>query len=123
MSLVAPALTGAIAADLSADRNRTAKIFTLLDEDGDARISMAEFKNNQMLVFYVLDRNKDLALTRNETALSAEAFARLAGPDGRISTLEFLNVVDHAFNTADTNHDGTLDQQEFFALVQRVREE
>ncbi|MBP2311297.1 EF-hand domain-containing protein [Azospirillum soli] len=123
LSLVAPALTGALAADLSAERNRTAKIFELLDEDGNGRISMTEFKNNQMLVFYVLDRNKDLALTRNETALSAEVFARVAGPDGKISTFEFLNAVDSAFNAADTNHDEALDQQEFFALVQHVREE
>lgn len=119
----APVLTGAIAADMSAERNRAAKIFELLDENGDGRISMTEFKNNQMLVFYLLDRNKDLALTRDETTLSAEAFARVAGADGKISTLEFLNAVDSAFDAADTDHNGSLDREEFFALVRRVRQE
>lgn len=122
MALVVPTYTG-MAADLSAERNRTAKIFDLLDENGDGRISMAEFKNNQMLVFYVLDRNKDLALTRNETSLSADVFARVAGPGGKISTLEFLDAVDSAFGAADADHNGALDQQEFFTLVQHVREE
>jgi len=122
VALAAPIYAGK-AADLSSQRNRTAKIFDLLDEDSNGRISKAEFKNNQMLVFYVLDRNKDVALTRNETSLSADVFARVAGADGKISTLEFLNAVDNAFSTADADHNESLAQQEFFALVQNVRDE
>ncbi|OYD84530.1 EF-hand domain-containing protein, partial [Azospirillum brasilense] len=71
--------------------------------------------------FYILDRNKDLALTAGETHLPADAFASIAGNDGKIDTLEFLDVVDSAFKQADTNQDGLLDRQEFVALLTRIR--
>ena len=85
------------AAAASAENARDARIFELLDDNQDGSVSMTEFKNNQMLVFYILDRNKDLALTAGETHLPADAFASIAGNDGKIDTLEFLDVVDSAF--------------------------
>ncbi len=115
--------TKATAADLPANSGRDEKIFALLDDNNDGRISREEFKNNQMLVFYVMDRNKDLALTRAETTLPADSFARLAGADGKIGPLEFLAVADAAFTQADADHDGALDRQEFTILLQRVRNE
>ncbi|WP_155903470.1 hypothetical protein [Azospirillum brasilense] len=54
-----------------------------LDDNQDGSVSMTEFKNNQMLVFYILDRNKDLALTVGETHLPADVFASIAGNDGK----------------------------------------
>lgn len=97
-------------------------IFDLLDENHDGVISMPEFKNNQMLIFYLLDRNKDLVLTREETVLPADVFDTIAGSGGKITTIEFLNVVDQAFKNADTNHDSAIDRKEFNALMRRVRQ-
>jgi len=111
----------ATAAAASVETARDARIFELLDDDHDGRVSVMEFKNNQMLVFYILDRNKDLALTADETFLPADVFAGVAGSDGKIDTLEFLDIVDSAFKQADTNHDGLLDRQEFTVLLERVR--
>ncbi|QCN94445.1 hypothetical protein D3093_03755 [Azospirillum argentinense] len=111
----------AAAATASVENARDARIFELLDDDQNGSVSMMEFKNNQMLVFYILDRNKDLALTADETFLPADVFASIAGADGKIDTLEFLEIVDSAFKQADTNHDELLDRQEFIALLHRVR--
>ena len=115
--------TKVTAADLPANAGRDDKIFDLLDDNNDGRISREEFKNNQMLVFYLMDRNKDLALTRAETTLPADNFARLAGSDGKIGPLEFLGVADAAFTQADANHDGALDRREFTVLLQHIRTE
>ncbi|MBK3773160.1 hypothetical protein GAY31_02990 [Azospirillum brasilense] len=109
------------AAAASAENARDARIFELLDDDQDGSVSMTEFKNNQMLVFYILDHNKDLSLTADETFLTPDAFKSISGTDGKIDTLEFLDIVDSAFKQADTNHDGLLDRQEFVALLNRVR--
>ncbi|MDQ2103234.1 EF-hand domain-containing protein [Azospirillum isscasi] len=121
----AAALGGAGAAALSAEMpDRTgqgADVFDLFDENHDGRISNAEFQNNKILVFYVWDRNRDLVLTPDETPLRPEVFARAAGPDGRIDSLEFITVIDEAFLLADANRDSTLDRQEFAAIRQRIR--
>ncbi len=97
--------------------------FELLDENGDGIVSLPEFKNNQMLIFYIMDRNRDLVLTRDETALPEDVFDRIAGAGGKINTMEFLNVVDSAFTLADTNHDSVIDWNEFAALMRRVRQQ
>ena len=123
LTVVLTALTPlmAAAATASLENARDARIFELLDDDQNGSVSMMEFKNNQMLVFYILDRNKDLTLTADETFLPAGVFASIAGTDGKIDTLEFLEIVDSAFKQADTNHDELLDRQEFIALLNRVR--
>ncbi|OYD80073.1 hypothetical protein, partial [Azospirillum brasilense] len=81
LAALAHIVTTAVAA--SAENARDARIFELLDDNQDGSVSMTEFKNNQMLVFYILDRNKDLALTAGETHLPADAFASIAGNDGK----------------------------------------
>ncbi|PWC52638.1 EF-hand domain-containing protein [Azospirillum sp. TSO22-1] len=122
LALAAHAVTPAWGAGKPSYEKRDRAIFDLLDDNHDGVISMPEFKNNQMLIFYLLDRNKDLVLTKNETALPADVFDEIAGPEGKINTIEFLNVVDKAFKNADTNHDSTIDRKEFNALMRRVRE-
>lgn len=118
-----PAASAAeLSAKRSADEDRKGKVFDLLDENDDGFISVAEFKNNQMLVFYILDRNKDLVLTVDETPIPADVFARIAGPKGTINSVEFLALVDDAFRQADANRDGMLDRQEFATLQRRLRE-
>ena len=117
-----PAANPAVAAEKPTFESRDKKIFEMLDDDHDGVISMPEFKNNQMLIFYVLDRNKDLVLTRNETALPADVFDQIAGSGSKITSIEFMNVVDHAFKNADQNHNSAIDRKEFNALMRRVRE-
>lgn len=122
LAVLLHAVPSADAAEGSGHASRDRAIFDLLDENQDGVVSMPEFKNNQMLIFYLLDRNKDLVLTQNETNLPPDVFQRIAGPGGKITTIEFLNVVDEAFARADTNHDTLLDWTEFDALMRRVRE-
>lgn len=111
----------AMAAEMPDRTGQGADVFDLFDENHDGRISNAEFQNNKILVFYVWDRNRDLALTPNETPLRPEVFAAAAGPDGRIDSLEFITVIDEAFLIADSNRDSSLDRQEFAAVRQRIR--
>ncbi|WP_448204936.1 hypothetical protein [Azospirillum sp. sgz302134] len=110
------------AADVSAGDRRTKQLFDLLDDNHDGVITLPEFKNNQMLVFYIWDRNKDLVLTPDEVPLPPDVFARIAGSNSKIDTIEFLNTVDEAFKRADANHDGKLDRREFATLRQRIRQ-
>lgn len=119
--LLATLAAPVMAAEMPDRSGQGADVFDLFDENHDGRISNAEFQNNKILVFYVWDRNRDLVLTPNETPLRPEVFAEAAGPDGRIDSLEFITVIDEAFRIADTNHDSTLDRQEFAAIRQRIR--
>ncbi len=109
-------------AETSKYERRDRHTFELLDENGDGIVSLPEFKNNQMLIFYILDTNRDLVLTFNETALPKDVFDRIAGAGGKINTMEFLDVVDSAFMLADTNRDSVIDREEFAALMRRVRQ-
>lgn len=122
LALALHASNPAAAAETSRQDNRDRKIFDLLDDNHDGVISMPEFKNNQMLIFYLMDRNKDQVLIQSETNLPPDVFDRIAGPGGKINTIEFLNIVDEAFKRADTNHDTVIDRKEFNALMRRVRE-
>ena len=119
--LLATLAAPVMAAEMPDRSGQGADVFDLFDENHDGQISNAEFQNNKILVFYVWDRNRDLVLTPNETPLRPEVFAEAAGPDGRIDSLEFITVIDEAFRIADTNHDSTLDRQEFAAIRQRIR--
>jgi len=112
----------ASAAEGSANDRRATYLFELLDDDHDGFITFAEFKNNQMLVFYIWDRNKDLVLTPDEVPVPPDVFARIAGENSRIDTLEFLNTVDEAAKRADANRDGKLDLREFATIRQRIRQ-
>ncbi|WP_448191544.1 EF-hand domain-containing protein [Azospirillum sp. sgz301742] len=123
LTLALHAFHPAAAAEGSRQDSRDRKIFDLLDDNHDGVISMPEFKNNQMLIFYLLDRNKDQVLVQSETNLPPDVFDRIAGPGGKINTIEFLNIVDEAFKRADTNHDNVIDRKEFNALMRRIRQQ
>lgn len=103
------------------EARQTENLFDLLDTNRDGNISVSEFKNNQMLIFYIWDNNKDLLLTPNETPLPPDVFMRIAGQNSRIDTMEFMKVVDSAFEQADVNRDGVLTLDEFTKMRQFVR--
>ncbi len=103
------------------EARQTKALFDLLDTNRDGKISVSEFKNNQMLIFYIWDKNKDLLLTPDETPLPPDVFRRIAGQNSRIDTMEFMNVVDSAFEQADVNRDGVLTLEEFTKMRQFVR--
>jgi len=105
----------------TSDTRQTKTIFDLLDTNHDGKITLSEFKNNQMLIFYIWDKNKDMILTPNETPLPKDVFNRIAGENSRIDTMEFMNVVDSAFEQADENRDGILDLAEFNKMRLLVR--
>lgn len=103
------------------EARQTKTIFDLLDTNLDGKVTLSEFKNNQMLVFYIWDKNKDMVLTPDETSLPKDVFKRISGENSRIDTMEFMNVIDSAFERADTSHDGILDLAEFTKMRQLVR--
>ncbi|MFP5517603.1 MAG: EF-hand domain-containing protein [Alphaproteobacteria bacterium] len=111
----------ALAQGKGIEARQTKNLFDLLDTNRDGNISVSEFKNNQMLIFYIWDNNKDLLLTPNETPLPPDVFMRVAGQNSRIDTMEFMNVVDSAFEQADVNRDGVLTLDEFTKMRQFVR--
>lgn len=111
----------ALAQGRPVEARQTKAIFDLLDTNHDGKISVSEFKNNQMLIFYIWDKNKDLVLTPDETPLPPDVFRRIAGENSKIDTMEFMNVVDSAFERADINRDGFLTLDEFTKMRQLVR--
>lgn len=111
----------ALAQGRGTEARQTKALFDLLDTNRDGKISVSEFKNNQMLIFYIWDKNKDLLLTPDETPLPPDVFRRIAGQNSRIDTMEFMNVVDSAFEQADVNRDGVLTLEEFTKMRQFVR--
>lgn len=95
--------------------------FTMLDTNGDGRISRDEWRGNAN-VFNALDANGDGALTRQEALGTTtagtnpgadDAFARIdANRDGAISRGEWRwNTA--AFDRLDANRDGRLSREEF----------
>lgn len=110
-----------LAQERTSDTRQTKTIFDLLDTNHDGKVTLSEFKNNQMLIFYIWDKNKDMVLTPDETPLPKDVFNRIAGENSRIDTMEFMKVVDTAFEQADTNRDGVLDLAEFTKMRQLVR--
>src|SRR5512144_1898239 len=70
---------------------RDADAFGVLDANGDGVIDAAEWRARKMMVFYILDRDRDLLLVPAEVPVlaSSEFTAADADRDGRLSGYEF----------------------------------
>lgn len=87
------------------DEARLQRFFALMDEDGDGIISRPEFQSGKGAVFMAIDADGSLTLTQNETRLTPEGFALLAGADGVVDGEEFLGAKVAEFDSIDRNGD------------------
>ncbi len=84
--------------------------FTMLDENRDGVVSMAEIRTNADAVFAAMDSDNSGTLT------TAEYMAVRMGPQrgwNQARQAERQKSKEARFAVMDTNHDGTLDKAEF----------
>lgn len=91
------------------------QLFAALDIDGNGRIDRAEWQARKMAIFYIRDRNNDIALSREEVpGLYKDRFAEAdIDGDGRLSGFEFNQAAFAQFDKADLDSDGAITGEEF----------
>jgi len=132
VSLIALSVSGCAAvarkAVAAGARPDISQMLANADENGDGRISRAEFTAARAKLFARFDRNGDGFLSKDDVPQGL--FGRRRGGDrmqqamtmldkngdGRISRDEFVNGPGLLFERADANHDGVIDAQELAAL-------
>ena len=93
----------------------------MLDEDGDNKVSRAEFDTKKIAFLNAIDLNQDGYLTIDETLLSPKGFKQLdIDRDSRISSLEFVDGGNAMFQAADVNRDGHIVFEEFIKVIRNA---
>jgi Ca2+-binding EF-hand superfamily protein len=132
VSLIALSVSGCAAVARNAlaagARPDISQMLANADENGDGKISRAEFTEARAKLFARIDRNGDGFLTKDDVPQGLLGRRRGDGRlqqamtmldkngDGRISRDEFVNGPGLLFDRADTNHDGVIDAQELAAF-------
>lgn len=106
-----PAPAGAL------DETRLQKLFDLMDLDGNGGITRPEYQTGRGIVFATLDANLDFVLTDDELRLTPESFRIVAGDDGKVDGMEFLEVEAAAFEAIDSDGDLVIEYPEFLAFI------
>lgn len=121
------AIVAAVAATLAASVPVLAasdyELLKGLDLDRDGTVSLDEAARAASMVFAMIDRDGDGALTRHELSgrLSVrELRAADTDHDGTLDKAEYLAVVGNRFKAADTDADGTLTADELRSKAGRA---
>ena len=101
---------------------RDADAFAVLDANGDGVIDAAEWRQRKMMVFYILDRDRDLFLVPAEVpGLAPSEFAAAdADQDGRLSGYEFNQAAFAQIEFADEDGSRTVTLAEFQSYRARL---
>ena len=102
---------------LAVDEQRLQRFFTLMDADGDGRISRPEFQSGKGAVFLAIDGDGSMTLTQNEMRLSPEGFKLLAGDDDVVDGEEFIAADVASFDAIDNDKDHKIDFAELSGYV------
>ena len=108
------ALIGAATPALAQKKNST--LVGQFDTDNDGTVDLGEAKKAGAEMFDKLDADKDGTLDHKEVhgRLSRREFAAAdTDHDGTLNKEEYLAVVEQRFKAADRDHDGTLTNWEF----------
>ena len=91
----------------------------------DGRITPEEYRARMLEVFFLLDRNKDGALVKDEIPGASDAAVRAAdrNGDGRLSVPEYTDARMNDYAAADQNRDGALTRNETVGQVSDDRGE
>lgn len=101
---------------------RTDELLSLLDTDGDRRISKTEFQVNKVAVVFRNVREPGARLRFEDTQVSRAAFDSFdTDHDGVLTTREVVEAPFFRFETYDTDKDGSIDAQELEEFVATLR--
>jgi hypothetical protein len=101
--------------------DRDARFFHELDANNDGNISQEEFTLQKGVILYMLDKNHNLKIEREETRLSPEQFAQYAGKDGTLDGGDLFNLPAARFSAFDQNNDQKISLEEFRQQLARLR--
>lgn len=116
---LAVALSALPAAGHAQSRDDT--FFREMDTNGDGVIDQEEFTLQKGVILYLIDKNHDLKIERNETKLSPEVFRQYAGKDGTIDGLDLFNMPEARFQAFDLNSDRKVTYSEFHQHLVDIR--
>ena len=95
-------------------------LFEKMDTNADGKVDQAEFLLEKGRVSYLIDKNNDGKLSRDEVLISDEAFAGVDGNgDGEVSYVEFVRGGLGNFENLDSNRDGHVEIGELEAWINR----
>ena len=99
-----------------------ADAFGVLDANGDGVIDAAEWRQRNMMVYYILDRDRDLFLVRAEVPglASSEFAAADSDHDDRLSGYEFNQAAFVQIEFADEDNSRTITLTEFQSYRERL---
>lgn len=101
---------------------RDADAFGVLDANGDGVVDSAEWRARRMMVFYILDRDRDLFLVPAEVPglASSEFAAADLDQDGRLSGYEFNQAAFAQIESADEDGSRTVTLAQFQSYRARL---
>lgn len=92
----------------------------MVDSNGDGKVDQSEFLFEKGGVSYLIDKNLDGSLSRDEVLISDELFAQVdANGDGKVSYVEFVRGGLGNFENLDSNGDGHVEIGEMQAWINK----
>ena len=89
------------------------RAFSILDMDGDKKVTDVEFAIRKIDAFATPDRNEDNYLSQDEVLITPEQFEIVdRNGDGKVSGVEFIDSDYGQFAPYDADKDGTVDLNE-----------
>jgi Ca2+-binding EF-hand superfamily protein len=97
------------------------KLLRQFDVDGDKKLSRDEFAYATIQIFFSLDKNEDLKISRDEGGpfWSRDASEADINRDSVLSLSEILRDENSQFESFDADHDGFLSRDELSKFVSK----
>ena len=97
--------------------------FAIADEDGDGRVTRAEYQLRKIAVFDKMDVDRDKTLSRNEIpVLKQSAFDDAdSNGDGKLSGFEFIQADFAKFDLFDEDRNGVITFDELLSFRKRMK--
>jgi hypothetical protein len=86
--------------------------FDNADQNADGKVSLEEYRNRAVVLFFDYDQNGDNTLTPDELPEYRNAEGKVVPPDA-LTLQEYTVAISHSFGLGDTDKDGYLSVTEW----------